>query len=354
MKKLISIGICVVMMTCLFSSAISANNDEISVYINNERLDFDVPPIIIDDRTLVPMRAIFEALGAEVEWNEYEQSITATRGDTTTIYMQIGSYEVCVITSLCVIWAPWMSHYGIFYTGHLYRLPNEYIEYIWQYEDNYRFSISLNVAPQIIDNRTMIPIRVVAETLFYNVRWDEYERAIFIFDSPRGTGTKENPIIIETQDHLRLFDGNRFGGSHILLANDIIMPHNFMIDRVFRGVFDGGGHTITVDIHLPGHLFSVGLFYSIGEGGVVRNLNIAGNIIHSQGHVGGVTGWNRGTIENVIVTANITGDWAATGGIVGNNGGIVRNSYFYGTITGTGSVGDIVGFNTYDGIIENE
>ena len=43
--------------------------DDITVYLNMRELAFDQPPIIQDGRTLVPVRAIFEALGAEVTWD---------------------------------------------------------------------------------------------------------------------------------------------------------------------------------------------------------------------------------------------------------------------------------------------
>ncbi len=42
---------------------------EISVTINGDKLSFDVPPVIENGRTLVPVRVIFEALGAEVTYN---------------------------------------------------------------------------------------------------------------------------------------------------------------------------------------------------------------------------------------------------------------------------------------------
>ncbi len=42
-----------------------------------------MPPQIINDRTMVPLRAIFEALGASVEWNQETKTVTSTKGDTT-------------------------------------------------------------------------------------------------------------------------------------------------------------------------------------------------------------------------------------------------------------------------------
>lgn len=67
MKKIVSI-LC--MMSLLFSMLtvkVNASNDDIKVLVDGTELTFDVPPQIIDDYTMVPMRGIFEALGYDVE-----------------------------------------------------------------------------------------------------------------------------------------------------------------------------------------------------------------------------------------------------------------------------------------------
>jgi hypothetical protein len=51
-------------------------------------VELDVPPRLIGGRTMVPMRAIFEALGAEVEWDGEAQAVTAATGDTI-VFMAI-------------------------------------------------------------------------------------------------------------------------------------------------------------------------------------------------------------------------------------------------------------------------
>ena len=51
----------------------------INVITENGAVEFDVPPQIIDGRTMVPVRKIFEALDAEVEWFAVSQLILATR-----------------------------------------------------------------------------------------------------------------------------------------------------------------------------------------------------------------------------------------------------------------------------------
>ena len=66
------------------AAAFSVTAEEnITVKLNGQTLSFDVQPQIINDRTMVPLRTIFEALGANVDWNESNRSITATKDDTT-------------------------------------------------------------------------------------------------------------------------------------------------------------------------------------------------------------------------------------------------------------------------------
>lgn len=54
----------------------------IVVFIDGKRIYFDVPPRLEKGRTLVPLRAFFEAMGATVEWHGETQTIVATKGDT--------------------------------------------------------------------------------------------------------------------------------------------------------------------------------------------------------------------------------------------------------------------------------
>ena len=110
----------------------AAGDGEITVCIDGEQVLFDVPPQTINDRTMVPMRAIFEALGATVDWDEEEQSITSTRGGIT-IYMAVGN--------------PVM------------RVDGE--------------EITLDAAPVKINDRTLVPVRAVAESFEAEVLWDE-------------------------------------------------------------------------------------------------------------------------------------------------------------------------------------
>ena len=63
--------------------------DEISVILDGRVLIFDVPPRIVNNRTMVPLRVIFEALGASIVWNNDTRTVTAVKDDTV-ISLTIG------------------------------------------------------------------------------------------------------------------------------------------------------------------------------------------------------------------------------------------------------------------------
>lgn len=111
----------------------------VRVYLNGEKIAFDVQPQIINGRTMVPMRKIFEELGAIVGWFEDNQEIWANRGDTT-IRMNIG-YPV------------------------MYRNIKD---------------IYLDVVPQLVNGRTLVPVRAIAESFDADVQWDGNTNSVLI------------------------------------------------------------------------------------------------------------------------------------------------------------------------------
>ena len=146
MKRILCLVLvcCVMCSTCIMQGVTVFANEEISVYIDNEKLSFDVPPIIIDGRTLVPMRALFEALGATVLWDEEEQTATGS-ADGVSIIIPIGRREI----------------------------------------KRNRLAYEIDVPAQVINDRTMIPLRVVSEAFGMNVDYDEQTQTIRLTDSDR-------------------------------------------------------------------------------------------------------------------------------------------------------------------------
>ncbi|MFZ5688606.1 MAG: stalk domain-containing protein [Bacillota bacterium] len=103
---------------------------EVKVLVDGKALTMDVKPVVEGNRVLVPLRAIFEALGAEVKWDEKTRTVTAVKG-SARIQLAIGSN-----TAL---------------------------------KDGAR--VTLDVPARIIDGRTLVPLRFVTEALGAEVEW---------------------------------------------------------------------------------------------------------------------------------------------------------------------------------------
>ena len=82
---------------------------DIKVVVDGKILEFDVPPIIVNDRILVPLRGIFEEFGANVDYQSgFLATITAKKGNTT-VSIAIGSSaptingQVTTIDQPCIL-----------------------------------------------------------------------------------------------------------------------------------------------------------------------------------------------------------------------------------------------------------
>lgn len=152
MKKLISLALVVLMLGGMLVMPAYAE-DEIAVLLRGELLEFDVPPQIINGRTLVPMRTIFEELGATVDWNGDTKTVTSVREDKTII-LTIDSYTMYVNDE----------------------------------------AVTLDVAPCLINGRTMVPARAVSESFDLKVDWDNEWRAVLITDSINAENNKYDAV----------------------------------------------------------------------------------------------------------------------------------------------------------------
>lgn len=160
MKKLLCMILAAVMILSSVSAVVFAN-DEIKVLVDGNQLEFDVAPVIEDGRTLVPMRAIFEALGADVDWNENSKTITA-KTDSKTLMITIGENRLGVIEKVAVSQETKVDEDNTGYTEALIR------------------SIPLDVPAKIVDGRTLVPIRAVSEGLDADVAWNAEEKIVSI------------------------------------------------------------------------------------------------------------------------------------------------------------------------------
>ncbi len=121
----------------------------------------------------------------------------------------------------------------------------------------------------------------------------------------------------------------------------------------FSGVFDGLGHTISgLTINRPIQ-DNVGLFGSIDEGSVVRNLGLVGGSVKGLSNVGALAGNNFGSITNAYATGTIVGN-NQVGGLVGYSfHSTITNSYATGSVSGEDGIGGLVGYAEGESSINN-
>lgn len=150
MKKFIKLILVVSILTTLFifNNVFAANVD---VQLNGEIIDFTdsegnkVNAQIINDRTMVPLRKIFEELGCEIIWNADTRSVMATK-DNKQVVLQIDNKTAS------------------------------------KFEDGVEQKIKLDVAPTIVNDRTLVPLRFIAESLGKQVGWDASSYTAVIID----------------------------------------------------------------------------------------------------------------------------------------------------------------------------
>jgi len=122
----------------------------IKVLVDGNYLDFDVPPIIENNRTLAPFRKIGEALGAEIQWDSESRTVTAYKNDKTVI-LKIGE-KVAYVNDI---------------------------------------PVELDVPPVIRNDRTLVPVRFFSEAFGAVVSWDNFSRTVLI-----DTGEKVSKYIM--------------------------------------------------------------------------------------------------------------------------------------------------------------
>lgn len=146
-------GICAAV---LCAAALTIPCSAIDLVVDGQTLALDVPPQVVEQRTLVPLRAIFEELGAAVTWDQATQTATATDGanevritlDSTTAYVN-GEAR------------------------------------------------ALDVPAMAVDGRTLVPARFVAEALQAQVEWDQEAQAVRI--TTAGAQTAADPAPAPSQ-----------------------------------------------------------------------------------------------------------------------------------------------------------
>ena len=118
-------------------------SDDIYVYIDQERVEFDVNPIIKENRVLVPMRKIFETLDAQVTWHDETKSVYANK-ENIGIKLTIDS--------------------------NLININGE--------------EIIMDSSPILHKGTTLVPLRIISETYGFEVKWIPENKEVRIITNP--------------------------------------------------------------------------------------------------------------------------------------------------------------------------
>ncbi|MEK4478654.1 copper amine oxidase N-terminal domain-containing protein [Paenibacillus sp. FSL R5-0876] len=138
-SKIITFFVVMISFAILSSSQAFADDSDLKCYLDGKQLHFNVSPILKDGVTYVPMRSIFEALGATIKWDNHAKSVSAVKGDINIFYLV---KEGRVIVNA---------------------------------KENEHVLKGIN-----FQNNTLVPLRFISEVLGSSVTWDEGAKSIYI------------------------------------------------------------------------------------------------------------------------------------------------------------------------------
>ncbi|MDE7054421.1 MAG: thermonuclease family protein [Oscillospiraceae bacterium] len=160
MKKLCSFFLAILLLATTAGA--------VDLYVDDSKIEVDVPPVVVDGRTLVPVRAIFEAIGATVEWDGVTNTAIGVR-DGITVQIQINNTTAYV-------------------NGE---------------------ARTLDVPAQLINNRTMVPARFISEAMGCDVTWDQATQTVGVAYNLKGISLYATP----TGEKYH-YDGSCNGGNY--------------------------------------------------------------------------------------------------------------------------------------------
>lgn len=163
MRKFISILLSLLLIfntiTGVFAAgtAITLQVDNNTINIGNRSISIDTAPVIMNGRTLIPVRGVSEAMGGNVNWNN----------DTKTVTITLGSNKVEMTIDSTTAY----------------------------FNDKAQ---TLDVAPVVLNGRTMLPARFIAESFGFDVNWDNDTKTISI--TPRQEISTETTTVEESTE----------------------------------------------------------------------------------------------------------------------------------------------------------
>jgi len=181
----------------------------VPVMVDGKRIDGDA--ILLRDvgRTLVPMRALFESLGAQVEWDADERAVYAWMPDRTGVRLAIGSRDA---QAMRMADNPTAGSWG--------RIARNF---------------QIDAPAMVSASRVYVPLRFASEALKADVRYSAYEPAVYIRTSAVAGSREEVPPVSERPRRPRERPGRETG---IAALNIDLLTEGARISRAGRTTFD--------------------------------------------------------------------------------------------------------------------
>jgi len=309
MKKLVKMLV-VALFTFLCSVSAFAQQGDINVYLNNNEMTFDTQPQIINNTTMVPMRAIFESMDYEVYWD-----------DTTKTVTGINNENIIQLT---------INNSTAYKNGE---------------------SISIDTTPQIVDGSTLVPLRFIAESASATVDWDETTRTVYIFTSEEAIDTvkSDEDKSIDDEELKKatvLINTNKLQGSGIILSSDGYIVTNFhvvenasVIDIEFydRTIYRGNVHIAGYDTARDLVILKIDAqnlsFANIGDSDTVKTGDNVTAIGSPNGDLNIVSTGTVTDRDDFIISSSayITGG-SSGGGLFNDKGEVIAINSSYDTV----------------------
>lgn len=138
------------------------DNATISVEVNGVKLSFDQPPVMQNNRVFVPMRAICNALGIEVYWDNNNRTL----GESDNVECKITAINGNTLIEICMYnndghWIATKRNISDVYGGTSIDIPTEF-------------------CPIFVNDRTLLATRFIAELFGFIVDWDDNTSTVYV------------------------------------------------------------------------------------------------------------------------------------------------------------------------------
>ena len=195
MKKTVLLIVALCVMLAMTIPALAADREAgiPDIVVDGKQIEFaDQTAVIVDGRTLVPARGVFEAMDCTVDWNEADFEVTVTSEAKATVVKL--------------------------------RIDSDVMEVIKGDETK---KVTLEVPAQLMNSRTMIPLRAVSEAMGSIIVWSESAFSVNITSGGMVSSENFNDIVnaIMTGKRMTLEEALAKGKIRLYITPEIVLPH---------------------------------------------------------------------------------------------------------------------------------